>query len=301
MAVASERPAPAELDGYGPPADSEWRRIDWRSHQHWTTVDGRPVNYVEMGSGPPLLLVHGLAGSWQNWLETIPHFAATHRVLAPDLPGFGESEMPREKISMAGYGRFLDAFCDEVGVERAAVVGNSMGGFVAAELAIQHPHRVERLVLVSAAGITIEHQRNDRLLALMRRFEFALTWAATHPRPEFMLRRRARRAARFVFAHPERLPGALVVENARGGGKPGFLDALDALTSYPIRDRLEEISVPTLVVWGDSDRLVPTRDADVFEELIPDARKVVYEDTGHVPMLERPARFNADLEAFLTE
>jgi 4,5:9,10-diseco-3-hydroxy-5,9,17-trioxoandrosta-1(10),2-diene-4-oate hydrolase len=299
MAIAAEHQIAAQNDGYGPPRDSAWRRIDWRSHLHWVLVDGEPVNYVDIGSGPPLLLIHGLAGSWQNWLETIPHFARTHRVVAPDLPGFGESPMPREKISIAGYGRQVDAFCDEVGIERAAVVGNSMGGFVAAEVAIQHPHRVEKLVLVSAAGITIEHQRNDRLLALMRRFEFALTWAATHPRPEFMLRRRARHAARFVFAHPDRIPGPLLTENVRGSGKPGFVDALDALTSYPLRDRLERISVPTLVVWGDSDRLVPTSDADVFEDLIPNARKVVYEDTGHVPQLERPGRFNADVEAFL--
>jgi pimeloyl-ACP methyl ester carboxylesterase len=287
-------------DGYGPPRDSAWRNIDWRAHQHWVLVHGEPVNYVEMGSGPPMLLVHGLAGSWQNWLETIPHFARTHRVVALDLPGFGESPMPREKISISGYGRLVDAFCDEVGIDRAVVVGNSMGGFVAAELAIQHPHRVEKLVLVSAAGITIEHQRNDRLLALMRRFEIALTWAATHPRPEFMLRRRARRVARYVFAHPEKIPGALLTENVRGNGKPGFIDALDALTSYPLRDRLERISVPTLIVWGDSDRLVPTSDADVFDDLIPDSRKIVYADTGHVPQMERPGRFNADVEAFLS-
>jgi pimeloyl-ACP methyl ester carboxylesterase len=296
MAVASP---PAEQETYGPPRDSEWRSIDWRSHLKWALVGGDPVNYVELGSGPPLLLVHGLSGSWQNWLETIPYFARTHRVLALDLPGFGESPMPREPISIKGYGRTLDAFCDAVDIETAAVVGNSMGGFVAAEMAIRHPHRVEKLVLVSAAGITIEHQRNERVLSLMRRFEFALTWAATHPKPEFMLRRRARRAMRFVFAHPQQIPGALLVEQARGGGKPGFIDALDALTSYPLRDRLGEIAVPTLIVWGDSDRLVPTSDADVFEELISHTRKLVYEDTGHVPQLERPARFNRDLEAFL--
>jgi pimeloyl-ACP methyl ester carboxylesterase len=77
------------------------------------------------------------------------------------------------------------------------------------------------------------------------------------------------------------------------------MDALDALSDYPIRDRLERIAAPTLVVWGDRDRLVPVDDADAFEELIPHARKLVYEDTGHVAMLERPERFNADLEEFL--
>ena len=260
---------------------------------------GRPVNYVEIGSGPPLLLVHGLAGSWQNWLETIPHFAGTHRVLALDLPGFGESPMPAERISIPGYGRLIDAFCEAVGVERGPVVGNSMGGFIGAEMAIQHPHRVEKLVLVSAAGLTIEYQRNERALALMRRLEAVLSWTATHPRAEFYLRPRARWGLRYVFAHPERLPGPLVVEQVRGSGKPGFIDALDALSDYPIRDRLERIAAPTLVVWGDRDRLVPVDDADAFEELIPNARKIVYEDTGHVAMLERPERFNRDVEEFL--
>ena len=174
-----------------------------------------------------------------------------------------------------------------------------MGGFIAAEVAIAHPERVDKLVLVSAAGITAEHQRNERALALMRRFEAALAWASTHPKPNFLLRPRGRQALRLVFAHPEKLPGPLLFEQAKGSGKPGFIDALDALSAYPLRDRLERISVPTLIVWGERDRLVPLRDADVFEELIPDARKIVYADTGHVSMLERPARFNQDVEAFL--
>jgi pimeloyl-ACP methyl ester carboxylesterase len=299
VAIATDTPPSTAHEGYGPPPDSAWRRIDWQQHLHWIEVAGRPVNYVEIGSGPPLLLVHGLAGSWQNWLETIPHFAGTHRVLAPDLAGFGESPMPAERISIPGYGRLIDAFCDAVGLERGPVVGNSMGGFIGAEMAVQHPHRVERLVLVSAAGLTIEHQRNEPALALMRRLEVVLSWAATHPRAEFYLRPRARWGLRYVFAHPERLPGPLVVEQVRGSGKPGFIDALDALTDYPIRDRLERIAAPTLVVWGDRDRLVPVDDADAFEELIPDARKIVYEDTGHVAMLERPERFNRDVEEFL--
>jgi pimeloyl-ACP methyl ester carboxylesterase len=184
-------------------------------------------------------------------------------------------------------------------MERGALVGNSMGGFVAAELAIEHPHRVDRLVLVSAAGITTEHQRNERVLALMRRFEIALAWAATHPSPRFFKRPRGRRGLQLVFAHPQKIPAALLFEQTKGAGKPGFIDALDAISAYPLRDRLERITVPTLIVWGERDRLVPVGDADVFEELIPDARKLVYADTGHVAMLERPARFNRDLDAFL--
>jgi pimeloyl-ACP methyl ester carboxylesterase len=93
----------------------------------------------------------------------------------------------------------------------------------------------------------------------------------------------------------------LTAEQMKGAGKPGFLPALDALTSYPIRDRLPEIACPTLVVWGRDDRLVPVRDADTFEQLIPDARKVVFADTGHVAMMERPARFNRLLLDFLAE
>jgi 4,5:9,10-diseco-3-hydroxy-5,9,17-trioxoandrosta-1(10),2-diene-4-oate hydrolase len=299
VAVASDKRTEQDLDRYGPGPDSEWRRIGWSGHQHWVDVGGSAINYVELGKGPPMLLIHGLGGSWQNWLETIPFFARAHRVVAPDLPGFGASPLPPEKISIPGYGRLLDGFCAAVGLERGVVVGHSMGGFIAAEVAIQHAARVDKLVLVSAAGITAEHQRNERALAVMRRFEAALTFAATHPKPGFFMRPRARRAMRLVFAHPDRLPGPLLVEQAKGGGKPGFVDALDALSAYPIRDRVQRISVPTLIVWGDGDKLVPLRDADVFEELIPNARKVVYPDTGHVPMLERPARFNRDVETFL--
>jgi pimeloyl-ACP methyl ester carboxylesterase len=92
-----------------------------------------------------------------------------------------------------------------------------------------------------------------------------------------------------------------VAEQIRGSGKPGFVPALDALAGYPIRDRLAEIACPTLIVWGAEDKVVPVRDADEFARLIPNARKVVWSQTGHVPMLERPAAFNRLLEAFLSE
>jgi pimeloyl-ACP methyl ester carboxylesterase len=300
--------AEAELDpqeAYGAVGRSEWMDIDWSKHLRWVRVEDRWMNVLDYGSGPPLMFIHGLSGCWQNWLENIPYFARHRRIIAVDLPGFGQSEMPAEEISIKGYAATIDALMTELEIETAQIVGNSMGGFIGAELAIQHPARVERLVLVAAAGLSIEYIRTQRTQGLRHRAEnvafFYVGWLAS--RSHTVVGRRRLRSALMllVAAHPARLPAALTIEQVAGSGKPGFSDALDAMCGYPLRDRLEKITCPTFIVWGDKDRLVPVRDAAIFEELIPDARAVVYTDTGHVVMMERPARFNADVHAFLDE
>ncbi|MHB8492911.1 MAG: alpha/beta fold hydrolase, partial [Solirubrobacteraceae bacterium] len=86
-------------------AEPSWLGVDWRSHQRWVTIGGGPVNVIELGEGPPVIFIHGLGGSWQNWLEQLPVFAEHHRVVAFDLPGFGSSPMPSERITIAGYVR----------------------------------------------------------------------------------------------------------------------------------------------------------------------------------------------------
>ena len=290
---------------YGPPRPSAWLEIDWRAHQRREKIEGRWLNLIDIGSGPALLLVHGLAGCWQNWLENIPFLAREHRVIAVDLPGFGESEMPARPISISGYARTLETLCDTLELGTVRVIGNSMGGFVAAELAIRAPDRVEALCLVAAAGLSVEDARADRSHGIRHRTEnllfFYVAWLATRF-PSLALRPRIRRwMLGLVVAHPEDLPGPLIAEQVRGIAKPGFDTALEALTRYPIRDRLGEISCPTLIVWGDEDRLVPASDAAEFEWLIAGARKVTYADTGHAPMIERPDRFNADLTGVLEQ
>ena len=296
-------PAPATQDDYGSQGRSAWLDIDWRRHLNSTTVHGARVNYVEMGEGPPVVFIHGLAGCWQNWLENIPRFAERHRVVAVDLSGFGHSELPREEISIPGYGRFIDAFLDVVGVERAALVGNSMGGFIAAETAISHPSRVEKLVLVSAAGGPALRERNDASQARLMRSArlFAPIAAAAIARREHIIRRpRLRRALLWKIArYPERIEPELCYEVASGAGKPGFLDALNAILAYDFEERIPDISCPTLIIWGRNDEIVPVEDALEYERLIPDARRAIFEDTGHVPMLERPGRFNELVEEFL--
>lgn len=317
---------------YGPVGRSPWLDVDWRAHQRWVTVDGQPVNTIELGPGSqpasthadtgsgdgetergsgqvgvqPVVFVHGLAGSWPNWLEQLPVLARGHRVVALDLPGFGHSPMPSAPITISGYARLLDGLLGQLGIDAAAVVGNSMGGFIGAELAIAFPQRVERLALVSAAGIsTYDYKPGVRVLPSMRRAQRVLeatgAWVASKSDTVASRARLRAAALNVVVRHPNRLPAALAAEQLRGAGKPGFLPALQSIFEYDFRERLPEIACPTLIVWGDSDRLVPLRDADVFAELIPNSRKVVFEDTGHMSMLERPAVFNELLEDFLGE
>jgi pimeloyl-ACP methyl ester carboxylesterase len=274
-------------------------------------VDGNQVNTIELGpeedrGAQPLVFVHGLSGSWPNWLEQLPDFAAAHRVITLDLPGFGHSPMPRQEISISGYARMLEQLLAQLGVDASAVVGNSMGGFIAAELAIAYPQRVERLVLVSAAGIsTHNHRGSVTALPAMRTLERSLMAAAawTASKSDNVARRARLRDAALgvVVRHPAKLEAALAAEQIRGAGKPGFMQGLEAVLHYEIRERLREIACPTLIVWGDRDRLISVRDADVFAELIPNSRKVVFGDTGHMSMLERPEAFNALLEEFLAE
>jgi pimeloyl-ACP methyl ester carboxylesterase len=302
----STRIPAGENAAYGPVGRSPWLDVDWRANQRWVHVDGDAVNVIELGEGPPVVFVHGLSGSWPNWLEQLPVLAAEHRVVAIDLPGFGSSPMPAGEISISGYARLLDRLLGQLGIDAAALVGNSMGGFIAAELAIAFPQRVERLVLISAAGISTHGDpRTERAIPSLRRAEriLAATGAWVASKSDTVARRARLREAtlNIVVRHPSRLPAALAAEQLRGAGKPGFLMALEAILGYDVRERLPEIVCPTLIVWGDGDRLINVRDADVFAELIPDSRKVIFEDTGHMAMLERPAAFNALLKDFLAE
>ncbi len=292
--------------------DSTWRSVDWPAFARGVVIAGRRVNVVDTGSplardsvspsdiGPPLLFLHGLGGVWQNWLLNIPAFMGTHRVIAPDLPGFGRSEMPSGRISIQGYARVIDELCRVLDVDGPVIVGNSMGGFVGAEVALAFPTRVTRLVLVSAAGLSVAHMKKEPLLTLAR--IWAVTATRTGARAEPVVRRaRLRRVAlQTVVRYPEKLSIPLTAELVAGAGTPGFVGGLDAILSYKIRERLSEIEVPTLIVWGRNDILVPVSDASTFEELIgANAHAVIFEDTGHLSMLERPSRFNALLADFI--
>jgi pimeloyl-ACP methyl ester carboxylesterase len=302
--------APARLkaarfagDDYGATDEPDWRGIDWSKHLHRVEIDGAEVNYVDIGEegkDRPILFVHGLGGQWQNWLENIPRFAQSRRVVALDLPGFGLSGMPSEKISIEGYGQVLAEFGNQLDLNPAVVVGNSMGGFVAAELAICRPDSVERLLLVSSAGVSQMDVARRPILAVAKATGLVLTenigqqkWLAGRPAFRHVV-------LSIVVRHPSMIRADMAYEGLiKGTAKPGFETALRACLEYDFRDRLPQIGCPALVIWGEKDAIIPVDDADTFVELIEGARKMVMEDTGHLPMVERAPTFNDTLQEFL--
>lgn len=288
-------------DDYGETASPDWRSVDWRAHVHDTEVCGRQIRYVDIGEGdgPPVVFIHGLSGRWQNWLENIPRVAAERRVVALDLPGFGGSQMPAEQTSITLYARVVDELAERLGLGAVALVGNSMGGFTAAEIALRHPERAERMVLVSAAGISIAE-----LWPTPVRLALSLiggrTPASGPQRRAVIARPRARQIAfGGVMRYPSRIAADLMYEQICGMGTEGLIPAVDALTSYDFRNDLRRIDCPTLILHGRDDMLVPIADASEFERSIPGSRTLIFDDTGHVPMIERPQTFNAELLAFL--
>lgn len=298
--TATEPPVFPAAD-YGNP-DPDWLRIDWRQHLRRLKLPGANVNYAEIGEGEPILFVHGLGGCWRNWLENLPHFGRTHRAIALDLPGFGDSPAPSWTIDMPAYGRLIHDFCEKLELDRvAAIVGNSMGGFVSTEAVIEEPSRFDRLVLVSAAGISFAEAEGRRIEAMVSTFEATVPFLSGAR--EFWLRRPRTRQLAFgrVFRHPNRVRPELLAEQMEPGIRaPGFAGAIRAMGGYDTRHRLPEIEIPTMVVWGLSDHIVPVEAAIGYHRLIDGSRLEIFERTGHVPQMERPARFNALLEEFVT-
>src|SRR3954447_10436939 len=292
---------PGADDTYADGDDATWMAVDWPAFTRTVEVLGRRVNVVDTGGADqPILFIHGLGGLWQNWLLNIPALMGSHRVIAPDLPGFGRSEMPAGRISIQGFARVVDALCHALDVEAPIVVGNSMGGFVGAELAIAFPTCVSKLVLISAAGLSVEYLKRQPILAAGRLVAVGTARTGVKSLPVVSRPRLRRAALQLVVRDPERISVPLASELVAGAGTDGFVGGLDAILGYKFRDRLPEIDVPVLIVWGRNDILIPVRDAHEYERLIgANAHAVVFEDTGHLAMLERPSRFNKLLTEFI--
>jgi pimeloyl-ACP methyl ester carboxylesterase len=249
----------------------------------------------ELGSGEPLLLVHGVGASRAVWRLVLPRLAATRRVIAPDMPGFGDTPP-------AGVGFDLDAVADRVvelaGVDAFDLVGHSLGGAVAVALAVRRPDAVRRLVLVAPAGLA--PRPVEVADALGRAAAPAVHLRRVLGRP-FADRPSARWAMFGTTVHD---PGRLHPDVARlmldaSEGATRVAEGVREAVVADLRSALAASPVPVGLVWGEADRIVPFAGLAALRELRPDAAVVTLPRTGHVPQLERPAAFAAALERVL--
>lgn len=255
-------------------------------------IYGQKIHYIEAGAGPNVILLHGLGGDVSNWELTIPALASRYHVWAPDQIGFGASDKPMINYRIATLVDFLEAFCKKLAIDKAAVVGNSLGGWTAMAFALAHPERVEKLVLVDSAGYSFAHSPVKPSREMMMALN-ASTVAG------------ARMLLSVIFANQSLASQANAqmlferhLRNNDGYTINQFIESMLRGEDF-VDGKLDAIKVPTLVVWGRADHLVPLASGEQLAKDIAGAQLTVFDGCGHVPQMECAGPFNAALAKFL--
>ncbi len=256
----------------------------------WVTVYGAKLHYLEAGSGPAVILLHGLGGDSSNWASTIGPLSQKYRVIVPDQIGFGKSDKPLINYRVATYVDFLRGLMKELKVDRASLVGNSLGGWIASAFALANPQMVDRLVLVDAAGFSLPKDSDPSVLSalnpatrdhvkqLLPLVFYNTAMFASEPAVDAFF-------ARKINAGDSYTTQRIIESIIRGE------DVLDA--------KLGAVKNPTLIAWGREDKLTPLAMGERFKKEISGSELVVFEKCGHVPQMEKPQEFNAALMKFL--
>jgi pimeloyl-ACP methyl ester carboxylesterase len=255
-------------------------------------------------AAPVIVLIHGMAGSSNTWREVMPALSADHRVIAPDLLGHGRSDKPSADYSLGAHASMLRDLLASLGIARATIVGQSLGGGVAMQFAYQYPEACERLVLVSSGGLGRDVNWILRLLSLPGA-EFVLPVIV----PRFV-RDSGNTLSRWLHRNGIRPPRVAEMWQAyaslaEGENRQAFLRTLRSVVdasgqTVSARDRLYlAAAMPTLIVWGDNDPIIPASHAIDTHEVMPGSRLEIFEGVGHFPQVEVPAQFVAVLNGFI--
>lgn len=286
---------PGPLRGDGPEA----------KHRH-VEVKGFDLHYVEAGHGHPMVLLHGDSASALDWKWVLPTLARQFRALALDFPGHGDSAKPAAPYSSDLFADTVTGFLEAVGIDEAVLVGHSLGGLVAARVALRAPDRVTSVCLVASGGLGRAVHPSLAAYTLPGVGEVA---TALGPTPLGRAQRSLARAL-LLFANSWQAPSEWLAEQARLMTRPGFAQAslrtrrsaMDAWGQKDlVIDDLPHVSRPTLVVWGAYDMVVPVSHAHAAMAVLPDARLEVLPDCGHLPQIECSRPFAEVLTTFATD
>jgi pimeloyl-ACP methyl ester carboxylesterase len=269
---------------------------------------GIRTSYLEAGpvDAQPVLMLHGLGATNASLLPCIADLAKDHRVLAPDLPGFGQSAAPSASYTPAWFAAWVEAFQRQVGARRAVLLGNSLGGRVALESGLTHARSVRGLVLLTPSPAFRRLRQWVPAIRLLRPELASVPFPVNH--------RLVVEAVRAMMSDPDRLPKpwydaaadeAVRVFRSRAHRVAFFAVARqifveDAWGRNGFWDRLPGLQPPALFLWGDRDRLVPSSFARHVSDALPEAASIVLEDSGHVPQFEHPEETMRLVRAFLS-
>jgi pimeloyl-ACP methyl ester carboxylesterase len=295
--------------------DSARRRPQKTLQSGFVNVGSLTVHHTHGGRGSPVLFIHGLGSSgYIEWRFNLERAAGRHRVYAPDLPGFGRTDKPRARYGIGYFTRFLERYMETRGLRSAAIVGASLGGRLALELALKRPKLVRKLVLVNSLGLGRPNLQVSYGLvtiprvgeAMMKVARNALRWA-----PPSLVRRVAARYVR-SSSDLERTMDDAYLGNLREihsaqGYHEAYLATVRSLVTpqallgedYDLTNRLSELNIPVQLIWGADDPLFPVAHATRAHALIERSRLAVIDGAGHTPQAERPEEFNRVLNAFL--
>lgn len=246
-----------------------------------------PAANVEIrGEGRALLFLHGWGASGELFAPITGPLEAKHRLILPDLPGFGKTAEPSEAWSSRDYGKWILDLLDRLEVSQCDVIGHSHGGRVALHLAAEHGNRFGKLILIGSAGI--RPNRSPAYHARVRLFKLLRAVSQSRMAPAGVRKAAAARAARRGSADYRAASGVM-------------RSTLVRLVNEDVRPLLQSIKSPVLLIWGENDEETPLADGRLMEKMIPDAGLVVFEGCGHYAYLEQPGRFCTIADIFLSE
>jgi len=282
-------------------ARADLRRRYTQSGSRFVEIMGADVHYIDEGSGDTIVMIHGFASSLHTWNRVADELKRSYRVIRLDLPPFGVTGPLRsstgtiETMNLPTYRRFIDTFMQALGISRATLVGNSLGGLISWDYAVRHRGAVERLVLIDSAGFPM------KLPIYIGLFNSALVRVSS---PWWLPEAIIKSAVRNVYGDSRKIDAVTLrryVEFFHGEGTREAIGKMVPTLDFKEVDTsvLKTLDVPALVLWGAKDRWIPPAHAAEFASRIPGAKSVMYPGLGHIPMEEAPEQVMADLRAFL--
>lgn len=272
--------------------------IPHAEYSRFANVGGLRIHFQEKGSGIPIVLIHGYTSSVYTWKDEFETLSQKYHVVAIDLKGFGFSEKPDGDYSRRAQGELVTGLLDQLHIDKAWLVGNSMGGETALNVAVDHPERVLGLVLIDSSGVKVEGRTSLApwylQIPVVGRVLTALALTS-----DGLVRQGLKKSfyddskitddrVAFYFQPLRTIGGQLAATRAR-----------EQFEQFPVEDKISSITVPTLLIWGAEDELIPLAAGKKMNELIRGSRLVVFELCGHVPQEEMPERVLSEISNFV--